>query len=215
MPDPVALPPSLTRPAAPLDLDIAGEFRAAPELEAWARAAFIDETGPLVNPAHAHLRSARIGFLWTNVANARAMVAIAATCELGKPQGQGRWAKARSAQQIRAWFGSEPDFIITVSASVWAMCGDIDACALIEHELHHAAQERDEFGMPKFSKTTGRPCFALLDHDVSEFIGVVQRYGAVGRGVADLVAAANKGPSIGSASITRACGTCGSGKKAA
>lgn len=185
-----------------------GEFRPAPELEAWAREAFIDEHGPLTNPDHAHLRSARIGFLWTNVSNGRHMKTIAATCELGKPQGQGRWAKARSAMQIRAWFGAEPDFIITVWTGAWDS-DDWNAVALIEHELYHAAQDVDEFGAPKFSKQTGRPIFALKGHDVEEFVGVVARYGAdTACGVRELVAAANKGPSIAPALITRACGTC-------
>lgn len=208
MTNPTPLPAALKRPKAPLDLDPMGDFRPAPELEAWARAAFIDENGPLSNPEHAHLRAARIGFLWTNVPNGRHMRAIAATCELGKPQGQGRWAKARSAMQIRQWFGAEPDFIITVWTGAWDD-DDWSACALIEHELMHAAQDRDEFGAPKFSKQTGRPVFAIKGHDVEEFVSVIARYGAdTGANVRELAAAANKGPSIGPALITRACGTC-------
>lgn len=185
-----------------------GEFRPAPELEAWARAAFIDEHGALMNPEHAHLRSAHLGFLWTNVPNGRHMRAIAATCELGKPQGQGRWAKARSAMQIRTWFGAEPDFIITVWTGAWDE-DDWAACALIEHELMHAAQDRDEFGAPKFAKQTGRPVFAIKGHDVEEFVSVVSRYGAdAAANVREMVAAANKGPSVAPALMTRACGTC-------
>lgn len=208
MTKPTPLPPSLKRPEAPTDLDPFGEFRAAPDLQVWTREAFIEENGPLSNPEHAHLRAAHIGYLWTNVDNSRQMVGIAATCELGKPQAMGKWPKARAEQQVRAWFGDIPDFIITVHVGAWASCGDIEACALIEHELMHAAQDRDEYGAPKFSKQTGRPVFAMRNHDVQEFVGVVARYGAVGLNVAEMVAAANKGPSIGEAFITRACGTC-------
>lgn len=201
------LPAALKRPNAPLDLDPMGEFRPAPELEAWARSAFIDETGPLMNPEHAHLRYAHIGWLWTNVPNARHMKGIAATCELGKPQGQGRWAKARSAMQIRQWFGAEPDFIITVWTGAWDE-DDWSAVALIEHELYHAAQDRDEFGAPKFSKQTGRPVFGLRGHCVEEFVGVVRRYGATSQELRDMVSAVNRGPEIADAKIVRACGTC-------
>lgn len=206
--DPTPLPAALKRPQAPLDLDMTGEFRPAPELEAWARAAFIDEHGALMNPEHAHLRYARVRFLWTNVANGRHMKAIAATCELGKPQGQGRWAKARSAMQIRQWFGEAPHFIITVWTGAWEADDDWSACALIEHELKHAGQEIDEFGTPKFRKD-GSPAFGLLGHDVEEFTTIVARYGAdTACGARELVTAANKGPSVGEALIKRVCGTC-------
>jgi hypothetical protein len=208
MTQPTPLPAALKRPSAPFDLDPMGEFRPAPELGAWAREAFIEENGPLTNPDHAHLRHAHLGWLWTNVENARQMVGIAATCELGKPQAMGKWPKARAEQQVRGWFGDIPDFIITVRTDVWSAYDDVSACSLIEHELMHAGQEKDEFGAPKFSKQTGKPIFAIRGHDVQEFVGVVARYGAVGFNVADLVQAANKGPSVAPALITRACGTC-------
>lgn len=191
----------------PSDLDLFGEFRPAPELAAWAHAAFIDENGPLANPDHAHLRAASIGFLWTNVPNGRHMKAIAATCELGKPQGQGKWAKARSEMQIRNWFGGEPDFIITVWTGYALVCDDVEWLALIEHELSHAGQDQDEFGAPKFKKS-GAPCFAIKGHDFEEFVGVVRRYGATSPALREAVSAINRGPEIGDVRITRACGTC-------
>jgi hypothetical protein len=39
---------------------------------------------------------------------------------------------------------------------------DATFCALVEHELSHCGQERDEFGMPRFKKSTGLPAFSAL-----------------------------------------------------
>jgi hypothetical protein len=198
----------MTRPSAPSDLDLEGVFVAAPELEDWARAHFIAEHGPLSNADHEHLRDAYIGFLWTNVGNTRNMIGIAATCELGDPNAQGKWPKARAEQQVRAWFGVIPDFIITVNVDCWNECDDTQCCALIEHELYHAAQKQDAFGAPRFSKETGKPLYSIRGHDVEEFIGVVRRYGAVGANVRAMVDAANARPLIAPALIEMACGTC-------
>lgn len=87
-------------------------------------------------------------------------------------------------------------------------CSDAEFCALIEHELYHASQERDAFGAPKFSKSTGKPVFTLRGHDIEEFVGVVRRYGAEATHVKALVDAANAGPEIANVRISQACGTC-------
>jgi hypothetical protein len=73
--------------------------------------------------------------------------------------------------QIIGWFGDVPDFIITIDAEYAMSCSDAEFCALIEHELYHAAQETDPFGAPKFRKSTGLPVFTLRGHDIEEFIG--------------------------------------------
>lgn len=182
-------------------------FIPAPELIAWARSVFIESGSPLHNPEHGHLQEAEIGALWTNVANAKNGRIILGQAERGEPMAMGRWAKARAQLQVEQWFGAIPDFIMTISASYAAECGDIEFCALIEHELMHMGQERDEFGAPKFRKN-GRPAFTIRGHDVEEFVSIVARYGAGATGTAALVEAANRGPEIGTASIARACGTC-------
>src|SRR3546814_16818671 len=64
------------------------------------------------------------------------------------------------SRQIRNWFGHAPDFLITISA-VWA--GDMDDanfCALIEHEMFHCAQARNEYGEPRFGRD-GSPMFEM------------------------------------------------------
>ena len=76
------------------------------------------------------------------------------------------------------WFGMVPDFIITINAAWWLQASDVEACALVEHELYHCAQDSDEYWAPKFNKQTGRPVFTIRGHDVEEYIGVVRRYGA-------------------------------------
>ena len=200
----------LARPQPPHALlDVEGErFLPAPELEAWARSAFIAEDAVLINEDHAHLRQAEIGFLWTNVENSRRGRRIIGQAELGEPQGaMGRWAKARAKAQVRGWFGEVPDFIVTIDALYAVDCEDAEFAALVEHELSHCAQDHDAFGAPKFSRY-GLPIWTMRGHDVEEFVGVVRRYGADAAGVRAMVDAANRGPEISGARIAHLCGTC-------
>ncbi|RCW78836.1 hypothetical protein C7476_12122 [Phyllobacterium bourgognense] len=138
----------------------------------WVRATFIEDDGKLFNPDHLHLQSASIGMLWTNVSNSRKGRRIVGQCEEGQPSGtMGKWGKARAEEQIVGWFGHVPDFILTFNADYALSCSDAEFCALVEHELYHAAQETDPFDAPKFRKSTGLPAFTLRGHDIEEFIG--------------------------------------------
>lgn len=201
----------MAKPMPPLDLvdGLAALFVADDDLAEWAIGTFIADDGLLSNEDHAHLAVARIGFLWTNVENSRKGRSVIGTAELGTPQGtMGKWGRARVVQQIVGWFGVLPDFIITIEATWWVKASDAECCALIEHELYHCAQDKDEFGSPKFNQQTGRPVFGMRGHDVEQFIGVVRRYGAGASGVREMVEAANAGPEIAAADIARCCGTC-------
>ena len=183
-------------------------FVPAPDLIAWATDTFIRKDSPLHNPDHAHLEYATLGVLWTNVANARNGRAIVGQCEMGMPRGtMGRWSRARAERQILDWFGSVPDFILTFDASYAMQAKDPEFCALIEHELYHAGQDRDPFGAPKFTQD-GRPVFGIRGHDIEEFIGVVARYGANASGVQEMVKAAKQRAQIAEVRISQACGTC-------
>lgn len=184
-------------------------FRPSPELEAWARATFIDPDADLMNEEHQHLNSARLGFCWTTVANSRAGQRIVGQCEIMPPMAMGKWAKARAEQQIGEWFGFIPHFLITIDAHYAAQCDDADFMSLIEHECLHAGQERDPFGGPKFRKD-GSPAFALRGHDCEEFVSIVRRYGvgAAAGATRALVEAASQRPLIATAQISQACGTC-------
>lgn len=199
----------MMRPLPPIDTFAVRPpdwFIPDPELADWMRASFIDEGAPLENPDHQHLQAARIGAVWTNCLNSRAMRRIVGTCEMGVAPGS-KWRKARTEQQLVEWFGSVPDFLITIDADFAMAADDATFCAVVEHELYHASQERDCFGMPKFHRD-GSPCFAMRGHDVEEFVGVVRRYGSKATGVSDLVDAANLPPLVGVADLDWVCGAC-------
>lgn len=199
-----------TRPQPPAALleGFPFRFEAAPELRAWAMSTFVEEGAALENPDHAHLRNAVLGFLWTNVGNSRQGRTVLGMCETGMPMGSmGKWAKARALQQLEDWFDIVPDFVLTFDAHYAAQCSDAEFCALVEHELYHAGQVRDEFGAPKFDKD-GRPKLGIRGHDIEEFVGVVRRYGAAAAHVEPLIAAARQKPEIATVNIARACGTC-------
>lgn len=184
-------------------------FSPSPELAEWTFASFIAEGAPLLNPDHEHLRSAEIGFLWTNVANSKKGRTVIGTAEPGAPQGaMGKWGRAKATLQVTEWFGAVPDFIITIDAAWWLQASDAEACALVEHELSHCGQDIDEFGAPKFSKSTGQPVFTMKPHDFEGFIGVARRYGAIEPGVRELMEALSQEPLMTADLIGVACGCC-------
>jgi hypothetical protein len=210
----------LTRPRPPEELRDALRlpeiFAPAPELDAWARAAFLTRGAPLYNKDHEHLLWAKIGWLWTNVENKsrsydakglrRLVGASAWFVNLkGSP-----WTKGMAQYQLVQWFRQVPDFVITVDAVLATRVGDLSWCGLIEHELYHCGQARDRWGAPRFTKKTGLPVFCARGHGAEEHPEVVRRYGlgAAAAGVRDLVAAALQEPEVGAADVSLACGTC-------
>lgn len=197
----------IERPRPPADMieDASIRFEPACGLVEWARASFIDDGAALMNEDHKHLRFASIGALWTNVPNGRHGRRIVGQCEMGLPPA-GKWSRSRVEMQLQQWFGEVPHFLLTFDAEYAAECSDAEFCALVEHELYHAGQEQGPFG-PKFRKD-GTPAFAMRGHDVEEFVGVVQRYGASAASVQAMVDAANNGPTISNARIGHICGTC-------
>lgn len=184
-------------------------FRPAPEVLDWIKAVFLSPEGHLHNPEHIHLADAHIGFLWAAVLNERQGRQVLGQAEMPRPQGN-KWVKARQEQQLEEWFGDIPDFIITLDAAYCADCTDLEFAALVEHEMLHCAQAKNEFGIPKFNRDTGLPMFAMRGHDVEEFVSIVRRYGvgAPEGPLAQLVEAANRKPEVSGINIARACGTC-------
>lgn len=207
----------MIRPRPPADMiGVEGALKAdsfvpAPDVLEWMHASFIREGAPLLNHEHAHLFTANIGVLWTNAANSRGGKAILGQAEFKPPGGtMGKWARARAQAQLASWFGAEPlDFLITLYAPYAAVCSDAAFCALAEHELCHCGQDKDEFGQPKFSRTTGEPVYCIRGHDIEQFTSVVARYGADAAGVRELVDAARQVPVCDDAMIAGCCGTCG------
>lgn len=185
----------------------------APELVDFMHETVLNETSFLFNLEHIHLTRAEIGFLFSSTANTRMGKQIIGTCEILTFR-CGKWQKARQEQQIYEWFGYLPDFLITFDANFWL--AQLEAgkpeniLSLFEHELYHAGQARDMFGMPKFSRDTGKPMFALAPHSIEEHTGVVRRYGAAasGQDTVDFVEAAMMQPEIAPAQLKGLCGVC-------
>lgn len=198
---------TINRPFPP-NMDPTRPFVPDASVWEWICSTFLREGSPLHNPEHAHLIEADVGILWTSIVQARNMNRVAATAEILMFQGAG-WKRSRQEQQMWEWFGSVPDFVITIDANVAAELSDAQWCALVEHELYHCAQARDPFGAPKFTKD-GQPKYAIRGHDVEEFVGIVRRYGAgnAAGATARLVDASKKSPEVARIDIARACGTC-------
>lgn len=183
-------------------------FEPAPELLAWVRETLLDEHAALYNPDHEHLLEARIGFLWARVPNSKGMQRVVGQAELPQFQG-GKWRKSRQEMQVFDWFGEMPDFIITLDADFAAECDDVTFCALVDHELYHCGHMHDEWGAPRFHRD-GSPWYGMRGHDVEEFVGIVERYGAgaaAGK-TAQLVEAASKAPTVARIDIARGCANC-------
>jgi hypothetical protein len=168
---------------------------------------FVVGRGPLLNPHHGHLRAAKIAMLWAMEPNERGGRQILGTAQVGQVRASDPWIRGQREQQIRDWFGAIPDFLIVIDAGYWELAEDAQACALVEHELYHCAQAQDQFGMPRFTRD-GIPIWAMRPHDVEEFVGVVQRYGAAATYTEELKAAFERGPTIAAANIAACCGTC-------
>lgn len=194
-------PPHIVEPMAPL------AFRPAVDVEQWLRGTFIDEGSALVNEAHAHLRQAEIGVLWTNVPMKRRGRSYLGTCE-APTETAATWSKARGEWQIRQWFDGPVDFLITLYAPACAEMTDRAFMALCEHELLHAAHKLDDFGQPQYDRQTGRPKFALAPHSFEEFVGVVERYGATSPELRIAAESIMAGPLLDDEALSIACMAC-------
>jgi hypothetical protein len=181
----------------------------APELDAWIRKTFLDDSSPLYNEEHIHLTRADFRSMWTNVPNVKGQMRVAATAEMPFMRGSA-WSKARQEVQMQEWFGGIPTFLLTFDAVLAVEADDLQFTARVEHELYHCAHARDEFGAPKFNDA-GQPKFTMKGHDVEEHTGIMRRYGPHGC-AGDTIAfleAAQRMPEIGEVEILGVCGTCG------
>lgn len=198
--DSIPLPPKQLFEPAPL-------FLPAPDMTDFIYQTFISDSSELHNPAHKHLSHGRLGVLWTNTEYTKKKRRILGTAE--KPaRSSSTWKSKRGEYQLTQWFDDIPDFVITLQANFFAGAGNPERCALLEHELMHCAQARDEFGAPRFNQQTGRPVFTIKGHDVEQFIGVIERYGATSDEERRMKKAFDEGPEFGQAMIDGICGTC-------
>lgn len=181
------------------------ELRPAPEVWEWIQREILADTGSIHNPEHAHLIDASIGVLWASSAFTKKGRSVLGQAEQLMIRAGG-WQKARQEQQMREWFGEEPEFLITLAADYCAQCSEAEFCALVEHELYHIAHKLDKYGALAFTQD-GMPKLEMRGHDVEEFVGVVRRYGA-SNDVQQLIDAASRPPEVAKINIARACGTC-------
>jgi hypothetical protein len=137
------------------------EFRLAPEVAEVAR--------PLIEEFHPHLLGVGVEFVF-----------------LGKtPKSKGKevWGRAKKVSGLPAFLfgvasngGGEdyedqpPDlFVMEISEEVWRQLTPKRKRALVDHELHHMQIAVNE--------ETGEVGLAIVEHDVTEFEGVLRRHG--------------------------------------
>lgn len=202
----------LKRPVPPMVFrtpGVEGGFITAPEVADWLRDTFIEINSPLYNPDHIHLQHAEIGVVWTNVPASFHGFQVVGTAEYVMLMCRGRpWSKQRQQHLLEQWEVDYCDFLITLYAPYLHEADDATFCAVIDHELYHCGQQKRQ-GFPRFRKD-GHPMYAIVGHDVEEFVGIVRRYGtgpAAGE-TEQLVAAARKSPEVAPADIASMCGTC-------
>lgn len=206
-----------SRPIPPAFLHEPGDrFEPDRSLHDFLHAAFIDEGAPFGRSEYKHLREAKIGALWTNAERVKDGLLTLGMAQLYRNSGD-RWVSGRSAQQTLEWFGSwwddpldpYPDFILTFYAPYAVGANDPSFAALCAHELRHCAQKRDRWGEPKFDKN-GMPEFAMLAHDVGEFVSVVEDFGieAAGPSAVQFVEAARQAPRFDAGVVAGVC-SCG------
>lgn len=183
-------------------------LKPAPEIGQWFREQVLEEAGPIHNPAHSHLLDADIQYLWASRGVSKQQRLVIGQAEM-VTFNSGGFRRAREEQQMREWFGYVPKFIVTLDASYCATCSDLEWCALVEHEHFHISHVHNAFGAPAFT-LEGKPKLAIRGHDVEEFIGVVERYGAgsIDSPVNRMARAAQSTPLLSRAHIAASCGTC-------
>ena len=142
-------------------------------------------------PEFGHLRDgeAKIEWLMRKFEKIKAGRRVLGTCYMPMVQGELR--------DMFEWllydlFKILPDFLIVIDNEYWQEAGARDREILVYHELMHCGQKVDQYGEPKFTRE-GLPCWAILGHDVEEFVAVVRRYGAHSGDIQRFIEAAEAG----------------------
>lgn len=189
-------------------------FLPAAGMDTFVRATFFDPESPLFIEEHAILEQATFGYLWAAPEAQDRNRSIIGTAQLVRPP-QKKWSTLRSWHQVFAWFGPI-DYLITLSAPycIDSTASDAEVLALIDHELCHCCQAEKD-GVPLFNRETGVPIWGMRGHDVEQFVGVVDRWGAGPSGVVELVEAATRAPRFGEVDIRAVLGGCGTCARAA
>lgn len=118
----------------------------------------------LVETHHEDLKDARIALAW---------------CLSWKPDVDGRvtLGKCKKASDLDRELTAY-DFVIILSREFIenGLVTDDQRCALLDHELSHAAVKYDERGEPVYDER-GRTVYRTRKHDIEEFSSIVERHG--------------------------------------
>lgn len=145
-------------------------FTRSDELENMASA--IMEVFPEV---FEHLEEAQIGYLFTgeeiiSKGKRKGGYAIMPTA-MGQNRKLYTWA-------LECTFGFLPEALIVVDSEIYEDLTDAQKVALVFHELSHLQHAHSKAGEPRYSEEDGRPILEIVDHDVEEFLGTVEVFGA-------------------------------------
>ena len=185
------------------------DFVPCPELWNWIKQTFLDPDSPLFNEDHKHLidyQYPKIAVMWAAGGfeqKGRMVIGQAEKVMINV----GGWKKRRQEVQYEQWFGTQPEYLITLDAYYGSQANDADFCALIEHELYHIGVERDEDGEVIYSDHTGLPKHYLAGHDVEVFFGEIRQHG-VDSSVQRLLEIAKNAPFASETNIAACCGNC-------
>lgn len=94
-------------------------------------------------------------------------------------------------QLLAGMLGHLPAYLVVIDAEYWAQCTDLEADALLFHELAHVQQKLDKYGAPRFG-LDGLPVYGIAAHDVTAFKSEVARYGLWSPDLRDFMAVARE-----------------------
>ena len=137
----------------------------------------------------AHLESATIDFMFRHTPKVKHTRTILGWACM--PRVNGELAPMFDWLLERA-LGRMPTFLIVLDSSFYAAATLRDREILVYHEMCHLVQSVDDYGAPKFSRTTGLPVFGISMHDVEEFNAVVRRYGAHTQAIQEFILASTE-----------------------
>lgn len=129
---------------------------------------------------HSHLQDATIGYMFRDdelTRHGKVTVAEAILLERLLPSDK-RWSRfvKWSIRHHVLKTAMLPDFLVLIDRNLWEGFDAGQKLALVDHELLHCSQAKDEDGSDKFHKD-GRPVWSVRGHDVEAFGGEVTRNG--------------------------------------
>jgi len=129
--------------------------------------------------AHEPLSAATIAFIFRDEEIRDKGKVVAASAHLPRLQGPAakHWGRFMEWSLVRLLGCVQPDFVILIDRNLWEGLDLSQRVAIIDHELCHTGQARDEEGHLRFNRVTGAPIWEIRGHDLEEFNGVIARHG--------------------------------------